>query len=250
MNVDNTRVSHQPHWLIPFRGRNHSGASTQNFLWREGNAYIMDNHRAAMWCWLQELTATDVVGLLHIDEHYDTLYANIDAEIAALPALGNTSIQDYLNLTIEGEEGHYPLIRWDNYLSLFLELYGNQIHTAIFVTHNVGDKPKHRNVQFRESVHLPGNLAFWMTSYPGKWIINVDLDYFFCDQEGTRKPLFSDSYVATLFRRIRFLQQTGRVQCLTICLSPDEGYAGSWHQAEELCQFICQIADLKFCLPS
>lgn len=41
--------------LIPFRGRNHSGPINQNLLWHYRNIYLMDNHRAALWCWQQEI---------------------------------------------------------------------------------------------------------------------------------------------------------------------------------------------------
>ena len=28
-------------WLVPFQGRNDSGADRQNFLWRDGSIYVM-----------------------------------------------------------------------------------------------------------------------------------------------------------------------------------------------------------------
>jgi hypothetical protein len=40
-------------WIVPFKRRNYSGATHQNFLCRHGNVFVMDNHRAALWCWLQ-----------------------------------------------------------------------------------------------------------------------------------------------------------------------------------------------------
>lgn len=42
-------------WLVPFKGRCYSGHYEQNFLWRHGNVYVMDNHRTALWCWLQHV---------------------------------------------------------------------------------------------------------------------------------------------------------------------------------------------------
>jgi hypothetical protein len=42
-------------WLVPFRGRNASKVYNQNFLWRYESVYVMDNHRAAMWCWLRHI---------------------------------------------------------------------------------------------------------------------------------------------------------------------------------------------------
>ena len=43
-------------WLVPFKGRNRSLSFDQNFLWRKDNIFIMDNHRAALWCWLQHMS--------------------------------------------------------------------------------------------------------------------------------------------------------------------------------------------------
>jgi hypothetical protein len=239
-----------PSWPIPFRGRNHSGAVEQNFLWRQGNSYVMDNHRAALWCWLQEMQEHDSVGLIHIDEHYDTLYANIQAEIAALPQLKGLSVNEYLELTTMDGLQSTPLIRWDNYLSLFLERYGAQVRRSVFVTHKVGDKPRHCNAQYPEPQHVPENIDHWMKAPPDQWLVNVDLDYFFCDQGGLRKPMFSDQYVAAVFGAIAEMKRAGRIKCLTICLSPDEGYSGSWEQAEQLCSTACQILELQFSLPT
>lgn len=209
----------------------------------------MDNHRAAMWCWLQELAPSEPVGLLHIDEHFDTLYANIDSELSALPELTGMSVTEYLQLSKSYGSHNCPLIRWDNYLSLFLERYGKQVEKSVFVTHNVGDKPRHQSAQFPDPQHVPDNLSFWLKPHPDQWIINIDLDYFFCDQNGQRRPMFSDQYIASVFGAIADLQQAGRVKCLTICLSPDEGYSGSWEQAEQLCQVVCNAVGLRFALP-
>jgi hypothetical protein len=244
-------MQHMPTWLIPFRGRNHSGAVEQNFLWREGNSFIMDNHRAALWCWLQEMQAHDSVGLMHIDEHYDTLRQNIQAEIQHLPELRSLSVHDYLALTINLDGRSTPLIRWDNYLSLFLERYGEKVVRSVFATHEVGDRPVHHDARYPKPQDVPENIDFWMQSIPDQWLVNVDLDYFFFrDHEGSRKPMFSDQYVKTVFEAIAGMQRAGRIKCLTICLSPDKDCSGGWPQAEQLCSTACQILGLQFSLPN
>ena len=242
-------MQHMPTWPIEFRGRNHSGVAAKNFLWKQGNSYIMDNHRAALWCWLQEMQEHDSVGLMHIDEHYDTVYQNIPSEIAALPELRGMSVDDYLALTIQIGMQTTHLIRWDNYLSLFLERYGTQIDRSVFVTHRVGDMPQCCNALHPAPQDVPENLAHWMKA-PQQWLVNVDLDYFFCDQGGLRKPMFSDQYVAVVFGAIAEMKHAGRIKCLTICLSPDERCSGTWEQAEELCSTACQILGLQFSLPA
>lgn len=73
-------------WLVPFRGRNYSGAFTQNFLWKRQNVYVMDNHRAALWCWLQHIDPKQRYSLFHVDQHYDTLASRMTTWLDNLPA--------------------------------------------------------------------------------------------------------------------------------------------------------------------
>lgn len=51
--------SRDPKWHVPFKGRHDSLATRQNFLWQYGNVYVMDNRRAALWCWLREIGVDD-----------------------------------------------------------------------------------------------------------------------------------------------------------------------------------------------
>jgi hypothetical protein len=237
-------------WLVPFKGRNHSGSVIQNFLWREGNVWIMDNHRAAMWCWLQDVPHCTPVRLLHIDEHYDTLYSRMGEWLAALPALSNLTIEKYLALEYQTEFGPVPLVRWDTYLSIFLERYGGQVREAIFATQGVGDKPRFSNATYPPPNELPENIAYWLAQGEEQWIVNIDLDYFFCNQNGTRKRMYSNDYINAIFVAIRDARAAGRVASLTICLTPDEGYTGGWPQAEALCAEACEILGVTFSLPS
>ena len=78
-------VSADWEWIVPFTGRNHSGATEQNSLCRSGNVYVMDNHRAALWCWLQELDLSKPHSLIHIDRHTDTLQSQMDQWLENLP---------------------------------------------------------------------------------------------------------------------------------------------------------------------
>ena len=110
-------------WLIPFKGRNHSGAYTQNFLWQQDSIYIMDNHRAALWCWLQHIKKDEKYSLFHIDRHYDTLNSRMKEWLGVLPDLTKLSINEYLELKYLCEGTEANIIRYDNYLSIFLKKY-------------------------------------------------------------------------------------------------------------------------------
>ncbi|MBG6311023.1 UPF0489 family protein [Pseudomonas aeruginosa] len=236
-------------WIVPFKGRNTSLATKQNFLWKSGNVYIMDNHRAAMWCWLQEVRADETVFLLHIDEHFDTLNSRMEVWRRHLPELRGLSIDQYLALTFPDGDRTFPLIQWDNYLSLFLERYRQQLRRAIFITHNIGDRPQFEGALHPRPEDVPSNLGFYL-NHPERVIVNVDLDYFFCDDDqDQRRLMFSDDYISAVFRSIRAHMDTGNVACLTLCLTPDEDYTGGWDQAEALCARACAILGIEFVLP-
>ncbi|MDO8653447.1 MAG: UPF0489 family protein [Undibacterium sp.] len=242
-------INKKSEWLVPFKGRNPSGSTTQNFLWRQGNVYIMDNHRAALWCWLQEIIETNRVALLHIDEHYDTLYSRIEEWKLHLPSLVGLSIDEYLALEYEAEFGATKIIRWDTYLSLFLECFPNHISKSIFITHKNGDKPRTPHANFPDVWELAANVEYWINDFDGQWVINVDLDYFFCDHNEKQILLFSDEYIDAIFCAIRKCYDAGKVVCITICLTPDDGYTGGWEPAEKLCSRICRILGISFALP-
>jgi len=42
-----------------------------SFLWQEDKIYIMDNHRAALWCWIHSIRPNIKYSIFHIDAHHD-----------------------------------------------------------------------------------------------------------------------------------------------------------------------------------
>ena len=40
-------------------------------LWQNDKVYVMDNHRDAAWCWLQQCKDEEKYNFMHIDRHYD-----------------------------------------------------------------------------------------------------------------------------------------------------------------------------------
>jgi UPF0489 domain len=97
-------------WIVPFKGRNTSGFFEQNFLWKSGDVYVMDNHRAALWCWLQHIAPEKKHSIFHIDRHYDTL--KCDRWVPHLPTNWKMSIEEYLE---------YPFVDDDEYEDRFLD---------------------------------------------------------------------------------------------------------------------------------
>lgn len=226
-------------WIVPFKGRNISGLNKQNFLWNEKNIYIMDNHRAALWCWFQHIHKNEKINLIHIDKHSDCKQVS-DAWIKACPDLMSIDIEEYLAFECE----NHTLFNWGNYITFFLKKYNNIIGKCIFATHNKGDKPDfevvHANVW-----DIPGSLSCWIEQSKNKTILNLDLDYLFyeCDP-GNFSSLFSDKYLEELFLSIKKLLDTNKILCFTMSISPE--CCGGWEMAENMCYKFVKYLKLDF----
>lgn len=236
-------------WLVPFKGRNYSGAYDQNFLWKKENIYIMDNHRAALWCWFQHIVSQDVFNVFHIDQHTDTLYSNIEEWLNLCPEVENLSIEDYLTLSYDSEFMKLPLFRWDNYLSIFLEKYKSKIGKCFFATHKEGDRPLHKPLQDIDTWELPNNFEYWVSKLRNPCIVNIDFDYFVYTKSNDEIfKFFSDKYFTDLFVAVRRSIDAGNVKVCTLSLSPE--CCGGWPLAEELCYRACDILGIEFKLPA
>lgn len=220
--------------IIPFKGRHHSGASNQNLLWKSGSVYLMDNHRAALWCWLQEIDlSTKPHSILHIDRHYDALDANLKTHLSALPNLDNITIDQFLSCSLKLNGEISPLFRWDNYLAIHLEFFKNTLVQLLCVTHQDGDKPKSRNMMEPKPSDLPFNVDHWLRDASAPWIVNLDLDFFYFEVEETWKPMFSQDYIDEFCENLKLAIDRGVVAAVTVCLTPD-GYTPGWQSCVDL----------------
>lgn len=240
-------------WHIPLKSRGHSGATVQNFLWQHDTVYIMDNHRAAWWCWLRHLRPKEKFDLFHVDRHTDTLTSNLDVWLEHLPEeMRGISLNEYLSLKYSASGVPCEVVRWDNYLSLFLAQEQQNLGQLLLATHRDGDTPnvpanKCRNV---ETWELPGNLDFWLHR-GNNWIVNIDIDYFFCEfANGSHRRFLSEDFIASLCAPLKDGLASGVVKVLTICLTPDEGgFSGGWAASEAVCAEICKHLGIPFSLP-
>jgi hypothetical protein len=238
-------------WLIPFRGRNYSGTYSVNFLWRYQGVYIMDNHRAALWCWLQHVDPLQPVSLLHVDRHYDTLYSRMGDWLSVLPDLTGITIDEYLGLQSVPIAGTtHPLFRWDNFVSIFLEKWGHNLKHCCFATHGEGDKPRHPRFSEYDVWELPENLPYlFANSAKAPWICDIDLDYFFYSARASEyRLLLSREYLHQIISTVREAYGRGDVKVVTISLSPE--WCGGWLQSEQLCDVVCDLLGVPFQLPS
>jgi hypothetical protein len=212
----------------------------------------MDNHRAALWCWQQQIDLySQDHCLLHIDRHTDCLGANLDLHLNAMPNLQGLPIDDYLNASVNLPTGPAPLFRWDNYLSIHIAAFGNNLRKLISADHDDGDRPDHRDVWRPLPHELPENILYWMQSSSSPWIVNVDLDYFFCAgengqqrDEGEWLPLFSEHYINSVFSNVQKGIDAGLVKAVTVCLTPSD-FTPGWQQCSDLSQAIFKILGAK-----
>lgn len=234
-------------WIVPFKGRGHSGAITQNFLCRSGNVYVMDNHRAAMWCWLQQVNPEEPHSLIHIDRHYDALQSRLDEWMQNLPPW-NAGIDRYLGAEYDCGGSMVPVIRWDNYLSVYLEAFGRNLTSLRCLTHDDGDQPNYPHTLFSDVWELPHNLSFWLDTNATPWIVNIDLDYFFCGSDEDVVQMVSDNYIDQVGIALRRSMDRGAVKVVTLCLTPDS-FTPGWAVCEKLASRILAHLGLSFQLP-
>ncbi len=235
--------------LIEFQGLLYSGSVTQNLLWKDSNVFLMDNHRAALWCWQQcfDLYVEDHC-ILHIDRHTDALGAWLEKHVSEMPDLRGLSIHDYLSakifLTTETE-----LFRWDNYLSIHIEKFRDQLKGLISADHGDGDAPQFEGANRPRPDALSENLLHWLKTGGKSWIVNVDLDYFFTsittkNEEEEWIPLFSNEYIDIVFSQIRKGIEDGHIKVVTVCLTPSH-FTPGWEACLKLSQRIFGILGVK-----
>lgn len=233
-------------WLVPFAGRNQSYACTLNFLWRQESLYIMDNHRAAAWCWLQHKpndwdSPDRQLTVLHIDAHYDTAGAS-GLSVDGQPQTGTLTLGEYLTAHIVDAGEEICVYRWDNYISLLQHHHPTFVAQWLFATHGIGEKPAFGYTAI-DPKQLISRLAE-MRAQGELFILNLDLD-FFRSKDGDRYP---ERDRRPLFETIAALRDEGRLLVTTVCLSPE--CCGSWRSAEQLLQEFLGPMRVTFSLPS
>ena len=224
-----------------------SGHDNLVFLWKSDNVYVMDNHLAAAWCWMQECDAGTRYNFMHIDRHND-LGSNTPSDVYwHIKDNQHLSLDEYTNLSWTNEGNHIQVkaFRWDNYITQCLYLFpkgfqdvsfstrkpldrserekllGTVIHSlsATELLHFIDDK-MHINEDAEQLNEIVGRPSL-------KWIVNLDLDYFFEALDGEYIQLLTDDYIIALAKTLKSVKN--RIQVLTIALSPE--CCGVWENA-------------------
>lgn len=222
--------------VIPFKGRNQSAHYDLNLLLNNNKVYVMDNHLAAIWCWLQKISQTESYNFFHIDRHYDLLESQMEWWYETLVEQGvdlsAISVEELRALRYSPKNGptkdKFPIFRCDNYLSLFYRLYPELINLSYFATHEDGDKFDDIELTEKTIYELPDNIAYWINQHDTKkWIVNIDIDYFFTDFDEHPYQFLTDEYVSKLGQEIN--KCIDNIEVITIALSPE--WCGGWDNA-------------------
>jgi len=232
------------HWIVPFKGRNYSGATDQNFLWKTGKLYVMDNHRAALWCWERECDLSETHSIIHIDQHYDTLASQLTEWMNFLPNL-KSNISEYLDASYDCGGISCPVIQWGNYLSIHIERNGANIAQSIFATHKDGDTPRLDDMEEIEITDLLGRLGAVANYGSGNWVFNLDLDYFFY---GNGKRLVSDEFFVEFVQVFSEIYSAKHIKVITLCMTPTN-FTSGWEETENMIRTLLASVGVDFKLP-
>jgi hypothetical protein len=219
------------------------------FLWKSDNApiYIMDNHLAAAWCWMQECNAEEKYNFMHIDQHSDLGVRGIANNIAFLKSNSQISLDDYCKITYSNCVGINKSFQCDNYITACRFLFPNWFNTNLFYYtepyvkgSTVGSGYENFTPQRMKTVYLLQDITLFVGEQEfsstqlfidenmkeKKWIVNLDLDFFW-DRNENR--LFDDQFINDL--GIVIANAMKNIQVLTIALSPL--WCGGWRNALE-----------------
>ncbi|MBK8298682.1 MAG: hypothetical protein IPK91_15665 [Saprospiraceae bacterium] len=202
----------------------------------------MDNHLAASWCWMQNIDPSKKYNYFHIDRHYDLLDSQIDSWLKALESaefnFRDSSINELISINYNplGISSQLcPVFRWDNYFTILRRYYPDLINLTYFATHQDGDKSEEFEMYEPAIIELHGNINFWIDrKKENRWILNLDIDYFFTDNEDKCFQFLSDEYILLTAEEIK--KSWDLIDVFTIALSPE--FCGGWEESIRVAKLI------------
>ncbi|WP_191907030.1 hypothetical protein [Adhaeribacter soli] len=212
----------------------------------------MDNHLAAGWCWLQRINIDKQYNLLHIDRHYDLLHNHLDSWVDLIEEKGlNLSaysidqLVDFKSKEVNSISGvQFPLFRYDNYIPILNRIYPNLFAERIFATHKNGEKFDEIVINKEVEIwELPNELERLVIKQSRRWIVNLDIDYFFIPNVRNQSYQFlSDEYIISISKQLKKAMKN--IEVFTIALSPE--FCGkNWDPAMRVCKMITDAMGIE-----
>lgn len=230
-------------------GQGKSSVSKLNCLYQHENVFVMDNHKAAIWSWFQNIDLNSKYNYLHIDRHYDLLDSQLADWVAEIKNLKKGKIEDYTlmefdDLKYQANSLTMDVFRFDNFFPIACELHPKLFKNLVFVTHKEGTIPENYKLIQPSIFHLGENLSFWINdlSNDDKWIIDLDIDFFFSDNETHKRDYFLNiEFAENLANQI--YENRELIEVFTIALSPT--WSKSWDDAIEFANVFCEKFGFK-----
>lgn len=217
-----------------------SGIDNLNLLMQQDNIFVMDNHLAAGWCWLHILKQDVSYNFYHIDQHFD-LCDNAPREIIEPINHLPITLSDYCRLSYSSHLTTLKAFTWDNYIKQVQYFYSHWFQVCHFACHEYCndsrcDNPLNiaMNIDF---FALYDSISCQINSSEQKWILNLDIDYFFKEE----LQISTDNYIEKVAVDIK--KAMPNIACLTIALSPE--CCGGWNNAIRVYNIIASILNLE-----
>jgi len=230
----------------------YSWSSQLNFLYQSGKVYVMDNHLAAGWCWINQLHTGKSYNLYHIDGHYD-LQGDAQSVKSQIIDVGfdlqNCSLDAYLNLRQPMEDGKsVPLFRYDTYILNLQQVYDSLFARKYYATQRIGNRkevyldPGKGDCEI-EAFQLIHQLADDIdATSDNQWIVNLDLDYFFIEMGEDHLQYLTDDFIVTVCENIK--RSMKKIAVVTIALSPE--FCGGWQKSYRIAKLVSHCLELDF----
>lgn len=214
------------------------GINKLHFLWKDETRpiYIMDEHQAALFCWLCELVPADEYTLFHIDHHWDATDI-ADDEIKALTSIDLTNIDNILELRIPTGQ---RLLNYTNYMYALSRLRPNLIkgYFAADQDRYASQLLQDPRVTTFHPEELINNLDSMLVSSNGKILINIDFDFLF---HGIGKRAYPDVLLIKLLETIKPILDSNII--LTAAWTPF--LCGGCKAAADICKILCDILSIE-----
>lgn len=244
----------------------------QFFVCKYKNVYIMDNHRAALWCWINESkNASDKLKLLHIDNHPDMSPRGLHCDCSSKIKLEDLDIKKYLEYRHDCQQyGSGLMFSYENFLRCFIQNYSKIINsTNVFITHShweikpdvnlyienylkkylIDSKPSTDCSQLVNRIYKDDLFKLFDTDENFNWIIDLDFDYFYNDSTHTLNFELAEK----VFHLIKDWYDMGKVTVFTVAWSPEflfnrrgEGMNSGLEKAKKMNALFCKIFKLDF----
>lgn len=197
------------------------------FCYEKDTTVVMDNHRCALWHWVDKIDPKKEYNIIHLDSHYDLDRLKLNSSISK-KELEGLSFLDYLNYK-DHEEDEYFFFNWANYIQPFLNLYPENTAKLFLMINEKPDGVVAGGIDSIErAVDIEGYDALdalrKMFDEYENWIINFDIDYFF----KYNMQLYSDEYIEAVLDELKKFTSL-ESSLLTIALSP--ACCGGWENA-------------------